>query len=192
MSSQTNIYFSPEQYLAMERQAETRHEYFKGQIFAMTGASLRHNLIAGNILATLHAQLKDRPCQIYPSDMRLKVEAMGLYTYPDVVVVCGDPVLADNEFKDTLLNPIVLVEVLSKSTAGYDRGEKFEHYRQIPSLAEYLLVAQEKHHVERSARQPDNQWLLSETSDLQDSIQLSSISCRLNLIDIYSKVKVEE
>lgn len=191
MSSQPQSFFTPEEYLTLERRSETRSEYFDGQIFAMTGASLRHNLIAGNILASLHAQLRERDCQVYASDMRLLVKATGLYTYPDVLVVCGEPLLADDEYKDTLLNPVVLVEVLSKSTAGYDRGEKFEHYRRIESLAEYLLVAQDKHHVEHFVRQPDRQWLLSETSDLQDTVQLPSISCGLKLSDVYEKVTVD-
>ncbi len=191
MSSQLKTYFTPEEYLATERCSETKSEYFNGQIFAMTGASLRHNLVAGNIFASLHAQLRDRPCQVFPSDMRLMVRATGLYTYPDVTVVCGEPLLADDEYKDTLLNPLVLVEVLSKSTAGYDRGEKFEHYRQIESLAEYLLAAQDKHHVEHFVRQPDNQWLLSETNNRQVTIHLPSINCSLKLSDIYDKVTID-
>ena len=135
MSSQVKVYYTPDEYLALERKAEYKSEYFGGEIFAMTGASRKHNLVAGNIFAALHLQLKKRPCEIYPSDMRVKVSPTGLYTYPDVAVVCGEPMF-DDEQKDTLLNPTVLVEVLSKSTASYDRGEKFEHYRKIKSLAE--------------------------------------------------------
>src|SRR5205085_5334550 len=127
MSSQ-EVYYTPEEYLILERQAEYKSEYFNGEIFAMTGASRRHNLVAANVLASLHGQLRKRPCEVYSSDMRVKVSPTGLYTYPDVVVVCNDP-LFDDKQKDTLLNPTVLIEVLSKSTASYDRGEKFEHYR---------------------------------------------------------------
>lgn len=191
MSLQVKTYYTPEEYLALERQAEDKSEYFNGEIFAMTGASRRHNLAAGNVLAALHLQLRKRPCEIYPSDMRVKVSPTGLYTYPDVVIVCGEP-LFDDEEKDTLLNPTVLVEVLSKSTASYDRGEKFEHYRKLTSLAEYLVVAQNKYHVEHYVRQPDNQWLLSETDELEKTIHLTSIKCDLALTDIYDKVEIDQ
>ncbi|PYS76265.1 MAG: hypothetical protein DMF66_15715 [Acidobacteria bacterium] len=190
MSSQVKVYYTPDEYLALERKAEYKSEYFGGEIFAMTGASRKHNLVAGNIFAALHLQLKKRPCEIYPSDMRVKVSPTGLYTYPDVAVVCGEPMF-DDEQRDTLLNPTVLVEVLSKSTASYDRGEKFEHYRKIESLAEYLVIAQDKYHVEQYAKQPGGQWLLSETDDPQQTIHLSSIDCDLALADIYDKVEVD-
>lgn len=189
MCAQVKIYVTPQEYLAIERQAEYKSEYFNGQVFAMSGASKRHNLITGNVLAELHAQLKKRPCTIYPSDMRLKVNATGLYTYPDVTVVC-DEAQFDDDQQDTLLNPTVIVEVLSKSTEAYDRGEKFEHYRKLPSLAEYILIPQDKYHVEHYVRQPDNQWLLSETDSLQDTIQLPSINCYLAMADVYDKVKI--
>jgi Uma2 family endonuclease len=191
MSSQVKVNYTPEEYLALERQAEYKSEYFNGEIFAMTGASRRHNLVAGNVLASLHTQLRNRPCEIYPSDMRVKVSPTGLFTYPDVVIVCGEPIFDDKQ-RDTLLNPTVLVEVLSKSTASYDRGEKFEHYRKLDSLAEYLVIAQNKYHVEHYIRQPDNRWLLSETDDIQKTIHLSSIECDLALADIYDKVEVDK
>lgn len=191
MSSQVKTYLTPEEYLAMERQAEYKSEYFNGEVFAMTGASRKHNLIAVNVLAALHAQLRKRPCEIYPSDMRVKVSPSGLYTYPDVVVVCEEP-LFDDDQKDTLLNPTLLVEVLSKSTASYDRGEKFEHYRTLNTLLEYVVIAQDKYHVEHYVRQPDKQWLLSETNNLQDTIQLPAIDCDLALADVYDKVEMEK
>lgn len=191
MSSQVKIYYTPNEYLALERQAEHKSEYFNGEIFAMTGASRRHNLVAGNVFAALHLQLRKRPCEIYPNDMRVKASPTGLYTYPDVVVVCGEP-LFDDEQRDTLLNPTVLVEVLSKSTASYDRGEKFEHYRKLASLLEYLVIAQNKYHVEHYVRQQDNQWLLAETDDIQQTVHLSSIECDLALADIYDKVEIDK
>ena len=191
MSSQIKVYYTPDEYLALERKAEYKSEYFNGEIFAMTGASRRHNLVAVNVLAALHPQLRKRACEIYPSDMRVKVSPTGLYTYPDVVIVCGEPTF-DDEQRDTLLNPTVLVEVLSKSTASYDRGEKFEHYRKIKSLAEYLVVAQDKYHVEHYTKQPDDRWLLSETDDPQKTIHLSSIECDLALADIYDKVEIDK
>lgn len=191
MSSQIKVYYTPEEYLALERQAEDKSEYFNGEIFAMTGASRRHNLVAGNVFAALHAQLRNRPCEIYPSDMRVKVSPTGLYTYPDVVIVCGEPVF-DDEQKDTLINPGVLVEVLSKSTASYDWGEKFEHYRKLKSLAECLVIAQNKYHLEHYVRQPDNQWLLSETDEIERTIHLPSIECDLVLADVYAKVEIDK
>ncbi|HEY0323054.1 MAG TPA: Uma2 family endonuclease [Pyrinomonadaceae bacterium] len=187
MSVLPKTYITPEEYLAVERQAEYKSEYFNGEIFAMTGASRNHSLIAVNVLASLHMQLRKCPYEVYLSNMRVKVSPTGLYTYPDVVVVCNDPSF-DDEQKDTLLNPTVLVEVLSKFTASYDRGEKFEHYRKLESLTEYLVIAQNKYHVEHYVRQPDKQWLLSETDDVRNTIHLPSIECRLDIADIYDKV----
>jgi Uma2 family endonuclease len=189
MSLQPKSPYTPEEYLALERKAEYRSEYFAGEIFVMSGASERHNLIVGNVFATLHTQLRNRPCRVYASDMRVKVNPTGLYTYPDIVALCGEPQF-DDEQKDILLNPAVIIEVLSPSTEAYDRGEKFAHYRQLSSVAEYVLISQEKPHVEHFVRQPDNQWLLSETSDLHDAVQLPSINCALALDEVYEKVEI--
>lgn len=188
MSLQPKLRYTPEEYLALERKAEHRSEYFAGEIFAMFGASEQHNLIALNVAASLHAQFRNRPCKVYASDMRVKVSPTGLYTYPDVVALCGEPQF-DDEQKDTLLNPAVIIEVLSPSTEAYDRGGKFGHYRKLASLAEYVLISQEEPHVEHYVRRPDNQWLLSEASNLQDTISLPSINCAL-LADVYDKVEV--
>lgn len=188
MSSQTKIRYTPQEYLAIERGAEERSEYFDGEIFAMGGASEQHNLIGGNIFASLHFQLKTRPCKVYSSDMRVKVNETGLYTYPDVVALCA-PSQFDDHQKDTLINPALIIEVLSKSTEGYDRGEKFAHYRKIETLMEYVLIAQNKHHIERYVRQQDNNWLMSETYNVQDTIKLVSIDCSLALAEIYDKVE---
>lgn len=190
MSSQTKTHFTVDEYLALERQADYKSEYFDGEIFAMTGASRNHNLVSINVSTTLNTQLKARPCETYAGDMRVKVAPSGLYTYPDVVVVCGEPKFED-EHLDTLTNPTLIVEVLSKSTEGYDRGRKFEHYRKLESLAEYVLIAQDKIHVEHYVRRSDNQWLLSETDNRQDTIELPSISCRLSLSDVYDKVSFD-
>lgn len=187
MSSQAKTRISRDEYLAIERQAPCKNEYFNGEMFAMSGASRRHNLIAVNITATLHTRLQDRPCEVYTSDMRVKVSRTGLYTYPDVVVVCGEPVFEDAEV-DTLQNPILLFEVLSKSTEDYDRGGKFEHYRTLSSLQEYLLVAQDRCHVMHYTRQSDNTWLLAETFNLADQLQLPSLNCSIGLSEIYAKV----
>ncbi|MDT5121147.1 MAG: hypothetical protein QOC96_629 [Acidobacteriota bacterium] len=189
MSRQAKTYITPEEYLALEREAEYKSEYCDGEIFAMTGASRKHNLIALNIGAELRDQLKGRQCEAYANDMRVHVPATGLYTYPDVVVVCGEPQLEDEHF-DTLLNPVLIVEVLSKSTARYDRSGKFGDYRSISSFAEYLLVAQDEYRVEHYAKQPDARWLLTEYRALEDVIQLDSIQCSLPLKEIYDKVEL--
>lgn len=190
MPSQSQLAdMTPEEYLAFERKADLKNEYFEGEIFAMAGASKEHNIIVGNTFAELHAQLKKRSCQVYSNDMRVKVSPTGLYTYPDLVVVCGKEQF-DDKHKDTLLNPTIIIEVLSGSTEAYDRGEKFKQYRQLDSLMEYILIAQNKYLIERYVRQPDNQWLFSETDDLQDIVQLSAINCHLTLHEVYNKVEV--
>jgi Uma2 family endonuclease len=181
---------SVEEYLAMERQSDIRHEYLNGEAFAMTGASLRHNAIVSNIAGIFYIQLRGRPCRAYVADLRLRVTATGLYTYPDLVVVCGEPQLADAHL-DTLLNPTLIVEVLSPSTEATDRGRKFAHYRTIESLAEVVLVSQERVQVERFSRQPEGGWLLFEASRLEDRLPLASIACELSLADVYEGVAGE-
>ena len=180
---------TPEEYLAIDRKAEYKSEYLAGEMLAMAGASERHVSIVANVMYLLIGQLKGRPCKAYSSDMRVKVSPTGLYTYPDVVVVCGQPQFADEQ-KDTLRNPTLIVEVLSESMKDYDRGEKFEHYRTLPSLSEYVLIAQDKYHVEHFVRQPDNRWLLSETNRSEDTIHLPSIACDLALTEVYDKVEM--
>jgi Uma2 family endonuclease len=190
MSSQTEPRYTLEEYLAIERRnTQQRSGYLAGEIFAMGGASERHNLIVTNIVRELSIQMKGQPCKVYSSDMRVKVTSIGLYTYPDIVALCGEAKFDDDQ-KDTLLNPTLIIEVLFRSIERYDRGEKFEHYRKLQSLAEYLLVSQEKRHVDHYVRQPDNQWLLSESSNPQDTIQLPSINCSLAIAEIYDKVEI--
>lgn len=190
MPSPAQTHLTVDEYLAIERQATSKSEYFRGVMFAMSGASRRRNLITVNLAAGLHTRLQQRRCEVYHSDMRVKVNSTGLYTYPDIVVVCEEPLFEDAEV-DMLLNPTVLIEVLSKSTADDDRDEKFEHYRTLPSLQEYRLVAQGQCHVVHSIRQPDNTWLLTETYNLQDRLSLPSILCDLLLSEVYAKVLLE-
>lgn len=180
--------FTPKEYLAFERRSEFKSEYVGGEIVAMTGSSRRHNLIAGNLFATLHSQLKkNRSCELFANDMRVRVPVEDMYAYPDVVVACGEPRFEDNEL-DTLLNPVLIVEVLSKSTESYDRGTKSAAYRTLPSFTEYLVVAQDQVHVEHSMRQPDGAWLLTETDDLGAALALPSVGCTLLLADVYDRV----
>ncbi|MFN7953607.1 MAG: Uma2 family endonuclease [bacterium] len=181
--------YNAAEYLALERASDTRSELVNGQILAMTGASRAHNLIAANIGRELGNQLKGRPCETYQSDMRVKVSATGLYTYPDVVVVCGKPELED-EHGDTLLNPTVILEVLSPSTEAYDRGEKFAHYQRLESLREYLMVAQDKLRIEHYVRQ-GRQWVLTVTTALDAIIELISIDCRLAARDVYDRIELD-
>lgn len=179
-------HYTAEEYLALERNASSKSEFHDGQIFAMTGASREHNLISVNIASELHRQLKNRPCEAYVNDMRVKAAKARSYHYPDIAVVCGKPEFEDAHV-DTLLNPTLLIEVLSDSTEAYDRGGKFAHYRKIETLREYLLVMQDQPAIERYVRQGDV-WILSEALGLEASLTLESIDCRLSLREVYLKV----
>ena len=189
MSSQAQQHYTPEEYLGLERQAQCKSEYYAGEIFAMAGASRWHNLIVTNVIGELRSQLKGRPCTTYPSDMRVKVSPTGLYTYPDVTVVCGEARFEDNE-QDTLLNPTLIVEVLSESTEACDCGGKFAHYRKLTSLMEYVLITQTKPHIEHYLRKPDNRWLLSEVDSVKDTLHLPSTDCHLALAEVCDKVDI--
>ena len=187
-SAAAQTYLTPEEYLAFERKATTKHEYLNGQIVAMSGASFAHNFITVNIATSLNVQLMEGDCRVATSDMRVKVTEIDSYFYPDVVVVCGEPRAEDDTF-DTLLNPTLIVEVLSPSTEGYDRGEKFEHYQQIVSLKDYILISQDEVQVEHYCRQ-EFKWLQSEFQGLEDVLSLLSIDCELRLSDIYRRVEI--
>jgi len=189
MSTQPLPFLSPEEYLERERAAETRSEYYAGEIFAMAGGTEAHALIAMNVGALLHPQLRQRGCRIYGSDMRVKIPQIGLYTYPDLTIVCGEPRFED-ERRDTLLNPTLVVEVLSDSTEAYDRGKKAQSYRTLESLQEYLLIAQSAHHVEQYVRQPDGQWLFSEADGPDAVLSLPTVASELRLADVYEKVEI--
>ena len=182
-------YFTPEEYIALERKAEYKSEYFDGHIIAMSGASSKHNLITGDIFYGLYPQLIGHGCEIFTSDMRVRPSLGDAYFYPDVVVVCGEPEFEDDTF-DTLLNPIVIVEVLSPSTEAYDRGEKFARYKHLTSLQEYVLVSQDKVSVEHHRRH-GTRWVLSHYRALEDVLRLPSIGCELPLRDIYARVTVK-
>jgi Uma2 family endonuclease len=178
---------TPDEYLAMERTAPLKSEYVDGEVFAMSGASRAHILIAVNIATSLNVQLRDTPCEVYANDLRVEIDEGGQYFYPDVVVVCEEPRFSDSQH-DTLLNPLVIIEVLSPSTEAFDRGEKFACYRRLASLQEYVLVSQTEHRIERFGRQPNGQWLLSEASGLDAVLHLSALPCHLRLADVYDKV----
>lgn len=178
---------SPEEYLERERAAETKSEYRNGEIVAMAGASVRHAVIISNLVIELGSRLRKRPCNVFSTDLRSAARAANLFAYPDVMVVCGPPELAD-ERQDILLNPVIIVEVLSKSTANYDRSEKFASYRTIPSLKEYLTVAQDGIHIEQHVRQPDERWVLAEFTDPAATLRLESIGVELRVGDVYENI----
>lgn len=186
MSSLAQSLYTPQEYLALERKAPEKSEYLNGRIFAMAGASVEHNTITANLVRTLGNAFLERPCRVFSSDMRVKVAATGLYTYPDVVALCAD-LLFDDLQRDTLINPTVIFEVLSPSTEAYDRGEKFAHYRRLESLTDYVLLSQDKPRVERFVRQ-GSLWVLMEISSLDDAINLTSLGCDLPLRELYDKV----
>ncbi len=187
MSAQPDRVITEAEYLIFEREAEIKHEYLAGQVVAMSGASRVHNLICTNIVGALHPHLQDKPCEIYQSDMRIKVAATGLYTYPDLTIVCGEPHFAD-AFVDTLVNPTLIIEVLSPSTESYDRGKKFHHYRQLASLQEYVLVTQDAPRLERYVRRENAVWEFTAADGLGATLQLTALDYLLALADVYAKV----
>jgi len=182
--------YTEDEYLELERMSDTKHEFYGGEIFAMTGGTRTHALICHNVDVRLGMQILERPCQIYGSDMRLKVEATGLQTYPDLTGLCDEPRFS-SQTEDTLLNPSFIVEVLSKSTQEYDRQEKFRHYSKIESLLEYVLISQYGVYAQHFTKQPDGYWRLKSYEALEDTFTLESIGCTLELGQIYWKVTLE-
>jgi len=190
MIAQPKLHYSVETYLELERTGSLKHEYYRGEIFALAGSSEAHNLILTNLLTTLNVQLRKRPCKVYPSDMRLKIPKTGLYTYPDVSIVCGTPQFDDVKH-DTLLNPLIVIEILSPSTERYDRGKKFQNYRTVVTLQEYILVSQDEYHIEHYINQNDGNWLLTSYDHITTTFQLKTIECTLALEDVYDKVDID-
>jgi Uma2 family endonuclease len=178
------------EFLAFEQDSPSKHEFLDGEIYDMAGASPQHISLNTNIVASLGTQLRQRPCYVMANDMRLKVPRITLYTYPDVMVVCGQR-LYDAQDKNALINPTLIIEVLSKSTEQYDKGLKFEHYKMIESLQAYLLVSQYKLSVEYHTRQNDNTWAMTKFTALSDTLMLTVIGCQLSLEDVYDKVEFE-
>jgi Uma2 family endonuclease len=185
MVAQSVSLLTVDQYLEIERAAETKSEFYEGRMYAMSGGTFPHSRIGTNLTGELGQKLKKGPCFVNNSDLR--VRAGQIHTYPDVSVVCGEPKLADT-YKDTLLNPILVIEVLSPSTEAYDRGFKFAQYRQVESLQEYALVSQIEARIEIFRRQPTNEWLLSEAVGMDAHIRFQSVNCEIALADVYDKV----
>ncbi len=188
MSALPKTQLTAEDYLIQERLAEYKSEFFRGEVFAMAGASRAHNVLVGRLMGELYSHLKRKSCTVYPSDMRLHIPENGLYTYPDLMVVCGREYFLDDE-SDTLLNPVLIVEVLSKSTEAYDRGDKFRLYRGIGSLQEYLLVDTKKVSAEVHRKNADGFWLLaSESQSLAQPVHLETVGMDLNMNDLYAGI----
>jgi Uma2 family endonuclease len=186
-----SFFVSAVEYLTTERKSQEKSEYIAGVITMMAGASREHNLIVLNMAAELRNRLRTRPCEVYPSDMRVHDPITKSFLYPDVVVICNEPRFLD-QFVDTLLNPTVIIEVLSSTTEQYDRGKKAWAYRQIASLQEYILISQEFPYVERFTRQADGAWLLNDFQGLEAVLEILSIGCVVPLSEIYLKVKFSE
>lgn len=186
----TEKIYTPEEYLEFEREADEKHEFIDGEIIAMAGASRRHNLLGVNISSELRFALKGKSCEVYANDMRVRMRK-SRYSYPDVAVVCGEPEFADEEF-DVLLNPTVVVEVLSKSTRFRDKTEKLAAYQKMDALRECLLVEQIEPRIEHFIKQTPNQWLLRIYENLNETIFLESVDCQIKLSDIYAQIEFEE
>lgn len=189
MSSAAVKRLRPSEYLAFERASRTKHEFFDGEVFAMAGGSASHNLIAVNLAGELRNALKDGPCRVFSSDMRVLCPT-GLRTYPDISVCCGEPKYEDEQ-QDTLLNPLVIIEVLSPTTEKYDRVKKFEHYRSIPSLREYVVVASDRQVVEHYSRQADAaHWLLTISQTPGETVRFPALGCSVEISEVYAKVQL--
>lgn len=187
MSEAALKYFTEQEYLLIERSSQERHEYYKGEIFAMSGASYKHNVIEDNLRGMLFSFLKGKSCRSFGSNLRIHVPADSLYTYPDILIVCGEPEFTDDEF-DTLLNPSVIIEILSPSTANYDRGAKFDLYREIKSLKEYLLVDSTAVHLVHYGKNADVTWTLSESKDMNDVFSITAIDFKALISEVYAGV----
>ena len=181
---------SEDEYLAFERNSDLKHEYIDGEVFAMAGASRYHNLMSVNVITTLRNQTKGSDCSVYPADMRVKILPLSEYTYPDISLICGEAEFAEGVF-DSLVNPLVIIEVLSPSTEGYDRGKKFQKYRHMPSLQEYILIAHDSPRIERYYLNNAGNWELTDIMGLDNTLKLASVPYELALSDVCDLVKFE-
>ncbi len=188
MASIPEYRVSPEEYLRLERAAETKSEYDDGVIYAMAGASPQHNFIVAGIIGSLFGRLR-MPCRVSPSDLKIRILNPTRFYYPDVTVICDEPRLADDH-KDVLLNPLIVFEVLSETTAGFDRGRKFQSYQSIESLQEYVLVSQDEYFVEHF-RRDGKQWIYTPAEGRDARLALPAVNCELPLDEIYRQVEIE-
>jgi len=184
-------YMTPEEYLAMEEASEIKHEYYQGETFAMAGGSVNHNRVNKNLVKHFESGLSGKPCEAFMDNMRLWIKANGLFTYPDLMVVCGEPEFYEGR-DDMITNPVVIVEVLSKTTQDYDRGDKFKLYRSIPTLQEYILIDQYSVHIEQYYLEAPKKWAFVEYNELTDILKFAKIDFQISLQDIYRRVEFAE
>lgn len=187
MSTRADRLYTADEYLEIDRASDHRNEFVNGRIYAMTGTSIPHNVIVNNISGELRSRLRGRPCRAFTENVRLKVSESGMYTYPDVMALCGERELEDSH-RDILLNPMVIFEVLSPSTEAYDRGEKFEHYTLLPSLREYVLVSQDHVRIEKFVRQGE-QWVFTALNDPEGVLRIEALDCEIPVSEIYLDVE---
>jgi Uma2 family endonuclease len=192
MSLQPERCYTLEEYLALERESEIRYEFWHGEIFAMSGGTLHHDRIMGNVFDLLRVQLRRQGCEVFTNNMQIKVPAAPPYRYADGSVVCGQVEVERFSSNDLLLNPVLIWEVLSPSTEAYDRGDKFTYYKSIPSFREYLLIAQHRPHVTHYVKQQDGSWAYEEVNDLSDRLFLPSVDCTLALSEVYRGVEFSQ
>lgn len=191
MSSQLKHKYTLQEYFALELASEEKYEFWNGEVFCMSGASLAHNQIAINVGTELRLQLRERGCQSFPADLRVKVPAYPPYRYPDLTAVCGEPQIEQIGGLDALVNPALIIEVLSPSTEAFDRGDKFTYYKSIPSFSEYLLVAQHRPHVSQFIKGENGVWTFMEFNDVGEQVRCASVPCVLQLKEIYRNVVFE-
>jgi Uma2 family endonuclease len=188
VSTQLNRRYTLEEYFLLDASSDEKFEYFEGEVFAMSGASLAHEKIVANIIVSLRNSLRGRPCHVLPSNVRVRVPSLPPYRYPDVTALCGSIQIESIEGLDVLVNPALIVEVLSPATEACDRGDKFTHYKSIPAFSEYLLIAQHRPHATHYVKQPDGEWSYGEVNDAA-TLQISALECFLPLRDIYENVR---
>ncbi len=187
MSTVAKKRYTVEDFFELEARTDYKNEYFQGEVFAMAGATIAHNDIVANLTIAIGERLRGLPCRVMPSDTRIKCRSI-LYTYADTLIVCGEREIFRYKNLETLLNPRVIFEVLSESTESYDRGKKFEHYQTIPSFQEYVLVAQDRPHVDHFVRQSDDSWRLKMLDGLESALRLASVDCELPFQAIFDRV----
>ncbi len=192
MSSQPSHKYTLEEYFALELTSEEKYEFWNGEVFGMSGASLAHNQIARNLGTQLDTELRTRGCQSFPADLRVRVPAYPPYRYPDLTAMCGPPEIEQLGGLEVLINPALIIEVLSPSTEAFDRGDKFTHYKSIPSFSEYLLVAQHRPHVSQFVRRETGVWTFMEFNNMDEAVQCASVPCVLALSEIYRDVTFEK
>lgn len=191
MSSQPSHKYTLEEYFALELASEEKYEFWNGEVFCMSGVSLAHSQIEGNLMSGLRTQLDAHRCRVFPANLRIKVPAYPPYRYPDLTALCGQPEIERMGGVDMLVNPALIVEVLSSSTEAFDRGDKFTYYKSIASFSEYILVAQHRPHVSQFVRQENGVWSFMEFNDLAESVRCASVPCVLSLNEIYRDVVFE-